>query len=606
MRKTILTLFCALLSTSIYAAIDQVTVIKNLEDGKQITTVEKLTKVGPNTYRLHIPMSDMTTSRRGYNKIQSIDIKRDEAMAVKGDEGYWVLADGRLGKFDKDNGTLIERRHPMPLYGVKKGNEAFVGIIKGLKYEFSMVVDVKNGSYDIFPRFHIRAMFSNNAKTFMLPYEDLIIDFTHFKGKKANYSSMGKEYRKYQLDRGEVRPLKQRVIDNPRLKYTAEAIFLKFQMAPFNYDEKRGPHWNTEDDPQPKVIRSYDNMMSVMKKLKELGIDKADFILTNWNERANGHNPMCSLAEPALGGNAKLKQLTKLAADLGYQVMPHILHTENYTTSPYFNKDHIRVDANGQLAFNHGMLGNGYRPCFKQVYRYHILDNYERMQKLGFNGPIHIDVTSAIVPEPCFSPDHYATRKDIAEYMNRVGLLSRLFFGGFTSEGSMDQVANSLDYVLYVSGYPSYLGGKHPLMTRNVPIWQLAYHGIILSNPFASTIDYNCITRGENEWGPKNSFTPKTRRLKMHEFGGRLTYYWHLNYDQNFPYVKQAYDEYQKVKHLQYEFMEYHDEIAPDVFVTRYSDGSRIVTNYSDKPFNYKGKGVVPALEYKLFNPEKK
>ena len=343
-----------------------------------------------------------------------------------------------------------------------------------------------------------------------------------------------------------------------------------------------------------------------MKKIKALGVDKLDICLTNWNLRANGRNPTGYLAEPELGGNAKLKEVTALAKDLGFQIAPHILHTEYYTISDEFDANDIAVDHKGKHKGYSGMGGKGFNPCFEQVFKKHILENYDRMKKLGFDAPIHIDVTSAIVPEPCFSPDHYATRKDIAEYMNRVGLLSRLFFGGFTSEGSMDQVANSLDYVLYVSGYPSYLGGKHPLMTRNVPIWQLAYHGIILSNPFASTIDYNCITRGENEWGPKNSFTPKTRRLKMHEFGGRLTYYWHLNYDQNFPYVKQAYDEYQKVKHLQYEFMEYHDEIAPDVFVTRYSVGSRIVTNYSDKPFNYKGKGVVPALEYKLFNPEKK
>ena len=52
--------------------------------------------------------------------------------------------------------------------------------------------------------------------------------------------------------------------------------------------------------------------------------------------------------------------------------------------------------------------------------------------------------------------------------------------------------------------------------------------------------------------------------------------------------------------------MDFHDEIAPDVFVTRYSDGSRIVTNYTDKPFNYKNRGVVPAMEYKLFTPEAK
>ena len=45
---------------------------------------------------------------------------------------------------------------------------------------------------------------------------------------------------------------------------------------------------------------------------------------------------------------------------------------------------------------------------------------------------------------------------------------------------------------------------------------------------------------------------------------------------------KEAYDEYQPMKNLQYEFMESHREIAPKVFVTRCSDGSKTAVNYSD------------------------
>ena len=66
--------------------------------------------------------------------------------------------------------------------------------------------------------------------------------------------------------------------------------------------------------------------------------------------------------------------------------------------------------------------------------------------------------------------------------------------------------------------------------------------------------------------------------------------------------IKEAYDEYQPVKYLQYEFMESHDEIAKDVFVTKYSDGSEIVCNYTDKAFVYRGK-TVKIMDYKLLKP---
>ena len=64
--------------------------------------------------------------------------------------------------------------------------------------------------------------------------------------------------------------------------------------------------------------------------------------------------------------------------------------------------------------------------------------------------------------------------------------------------------------------------------------------------------------------------------------------------------IKQAYDEYKKLAYLQLCFMDKHGEIAPNVFVSRYSDGSEIVSNYSDKPFAYKSQTVRP-LGYMLF-----
>ena len=40
--------------------------------------------------------------------------------------------------------------------------------------------------------------------------------------------------------------------------------------------------------------------------------------------------------------------------------------------------------------------------------------------------------------------------------------------------------------------------------------------------------------------------------------------------------------------------MDSHEEIAKDVFVTRWANGDEIVSNYTDKDFEYKGKTVKP------------
>lgn len=594
-------LFAACLFAGAFGAsamVDSAKLLITKTDNSVLSETIKLEKIDANTMRLKIPFSKFPRGgKTAFDKVKSLDVIIDDAGANKGDDGYWVLSDGRLGKFTRDNGSLVERRNPMPLYGVKKGNEAFVAIIKGLKYEFSTCVEAKDGVYKIYPRFHI-------AEIGMPPYEDIVIDFTYFKGDDANYSSMGKAYRKYQLDRGEVRPLKERMQGNPTLKYSVDTIFLKMLTSKFMYDQQPSFNWKETELPVIDKVYTFEEMKGQLKKLKDMGIDKADIVLTNWNLRANGMCPIYGKAEPELGGNAKLRELTACGKELGYQIGPHILHTEHYTVSPAFCEDDLARQLDGKYIHYNGMGGEAYCPCFKQVYLKYVLENYTNMQELGFNGPLHIDVTSAITPYPCFNLAHPCTRKDCAFYMNQIGKVSRGLFGAFSSESSCDQVANTLDYAFYVSAYPRWIGAENTLMDAMVPIWQIAYHGIILSNPFFYTIDGN-MPRGKNSPAQYNQGTPETRRIKIAEFGGRPSYYGGLSKPENYKYVKQAYDEYQPLKHLQLEFMDFHGEIAPDVFITEFSDGSKIVSNYTKKDFNYMGS-VVKALDYRLFAPEPK
>ena len=66
--------------------------------------------------------------------------------------------------------------------------------------------------------------------------------------------------------------------------------------------------------------------------------------------------------------------------------------------------------------------------------------------------------------------------------------------------------------------------------------------------------------------------------------------------------MKKMYDDYMKLRHLQYEFMESHEEIAQDVFLVKYTDGSEMLFNYRTTPFEYRGR-TVKAKEYELYNP---
>ena len=253
-----------LFSASVASAMSDVAqLVIERKNGKVTEETVKMERISKNTLRLKIPYAKYSTWF--WDDVKHIDVITEDSTAQKGDDGYWIMAEGLMGSFKADNGSYSLRKNRLPIYGVKKGNEAFVGIVKGLQYEYSMNVDVRSGLYKVFPRFHI-------AEIGMPIYEDIVIDYTYFKGKKANYSSMGKAYRNYQLERGEVLPLRERIKGNPRLKYSVDAIYLKFSMATFMRKDEtklnRGYHWKDVDEPNIQKLRDYDNMMESLKTLK--------------------------------------------------------------------------------------------------------------------------------------------------------------------------------------------------------------------------------------------------------------------------------------------------------------------------------------------------
>jgi len=162
-------------------------------------------------------------------------------------------------------------------------------------------------------------------------------------------------------------------------------------------------------------------------------------------------------------------------------------------------------------------------------------------------------------------------------------------------------LANTLDYALYIWNYPAWEGNPKRLGSKLVPLWQLVYHGIILSNPYYSTIDAlypKIYSTSDQRMAYDYLGDPETRWLKVIEFNGRPTFYY-SDYKDLKP-MKRSYEEYRPLKHLQYQLMTHHGEVTPDVFVSHFENGEEIVVNYSKAEFVYKG-GKVPSRGYRLF-----
>lgn len=585
MKKLCLALLGAMCALGAYA-FDTATLRIKYPNGKLEEKAVKMQDMGNNVYRVKVPVREIPRDAL------TIDVVADFAKAKKGEDGFYILPDGSYIEFDKDNGSDFSKRL-MPIFGAKTPRGTAVGIVKGLDLEFRPFVEVKNGEYSVFPRFDIKAMEVD-------PYEDLIVDYHKLEGDNATYSGMAREYRKYQLGRGEVKPLKERIKGNKTLEYSANSIYVRIKFAT---RVRRGVDRKKWADIPMVVQYTFDYGRDVLSRIKKEGMDNVEFCFVGWQK--GGHDgpfPDLFPVPEELGGEKGMVETINFGKNLGFQMTSHVNHHDAVKSAKRFCNEDISWDKDGN-EYKYTMLPGGqvYYNCFQVVYDRYLDEDLAKLKSLGLNGIQHVDVTTAILPHPCHNPRHPLSRKGQTEYEKKVSQKCIDVFGGYSSEAGFDHIAGVTDYVLYVN----WTGNQSPLVKKMVPIWPLVYNGIILNGgPYYATIDAPYSRDNEKFSDSNKSYTylgsTENRRMKLVEFCGRPSFYY-IDYKDLKP-MKSMYDEFMKLKHLQLEFLEDHSEIAKDVFLSKYSDGSEILFNYSDKPYKYRSETIEP-MKYKLYKP---
>lgn len=548
---------------------------------------------------LRIPRADLPRNLR------RVKVSSARARIPAGTDGYWVNSDGELGTFkarEKDGVRRSGRPH-MPFFGAVLPDAAFVAIVKGMPYNYSFTVELKKGVYELSMAydFHMEDV-----------YEDLEVEFRLLEGADASYAGMARAYREYQLGRKAVIPLKERAKTQPILDYAAQWPEIRVRNAwkPVPSPE---PEQTVKNEPPVKPVITFDRFKQIADEFRKQGIGGAEFCLVGWN--VGGHDgrwPQIFPVEPSLGGEAKLKEAIAHAQGLGYQVVAHCNHRDAYLIADSWDAEYIREkNPDGTLRRGKTTWGGGrmYTICPKRAYEKFALQQMPMVRAMGFRGLHYLDVYSCVGAERCDDPRHPLNEREGAKYVGHILQLGRDTFGGISSEGSYDQNAGQLDYVLYVSFARPFEAATYAgLVDRLVPMFQLVYNGIIFSNPYTTTV--NAQIKG------------RPSELKTIEFGGRPSFYFYANFltpgkgknwmgdvdlecgtdevlAQSVAHIKRGVDAHQKVWKLQYEYMDGHDELAQGVYRTSYSNGAKIYVNYNETPSTVDGV-TVPALDWIL------
>lgn len=527
-------------------------------------------------------------------QIDYISFKLNEEDIYSGEEGFYLVPGGNreftnqayaVGYYKKREDISFTFKDVfMPVFGFKHKNLCRTVIVEGMQYDVCEVISIENDKYNFELRWYVK---NTNF------YENIKLQVHDILDKEADYSDMARIYRNYQLEHG-FKSIKDRI--TPSLAYAVESPNIRVRMGwkpvPCKVYEQ-----TIENEPPMHVACTFYDLIKLMEEYKKIGVEKAEFCLVGWNIKGHdGRWPQAFPIEESLGGKEGLLKLIKRAKELGYKICCHTNSTDVYTIADCYNDNLVVEDKEGRIVVDttHWAGGRAYQFCPRRAYET-LDDMLMPITELGFDGTHYIDVITCIAPRVCFSKEHSTNKKESIEYWNKLLKRSKELFGSVGSEGAYDHSLKYCDTTLYASFY-DYKKEKdrvHFLSDETIPFWQLVYHGIILSNPYARTI--NAILSED-----------KDDLLKIIEYGGRphIYYYAHFVDDgsdwigRNDFYchsdeerynsalkIKETMDIMNKFSYLQYEFMEKHKKISEGKYVITYSDGSEIIVDYNEKTY---------------------
>ena len=531
-----------------------------------------------------------------FTKVKYVDVLVNETEIKAGDSGFFLcpggwwrskLHDCAIGHYtERDDIEYINYDPHMYVLGINHNNKAYIAITSGMREISNQRICVENNEYKFYYRFEV-----DEEEL----YEDIKLEIHELEGD-ISYSAMGREYRKYVLQNGFV-SIKDRL--NESLKYAAESVCVRVRMGwkpvPCTILEQ-----TEENEPPVHVACSFKQVEDLMREYKRAGIEKAEFCLVGWNKGGHdGRWPQILPPEETLGGKDDLLSLIKTAKELGYTIAPHTNSTDSYTLAENFDWDFVVRKKDGSPSIEAERWGGGrtYNVCPKKSLEL-AYETFPPVAELGFYGAHYIDVITATPPRYCYNAAHPVNRKEACEYFDKLFRYSRELFGTVGCEVGMEHSMKNCDFILY-STMDNGLDRKvekSDLFSEYVPFWHIVFHGIVLSNPYAGTVNA-AINRNPDAL------------LRLIEFGGRPVIYYYSKFvsdgtdwmgDIDFRMdteedIKSGTESalntvniYNEMSYLQYEFMDKHEKIGENRYRTTYSDGSEVTVDYNKKTFSIK------------------
>lgn len=529
------------------------------------------------------------------------------ADAAAGEDGYYIIPSVTmhfLTRFlPRENSQWLSRNNTMTMLGVKKGDTAYLICVEGMQFDYGIRIQVQDGTYSLSLEYDLE----------QAPlYEDVVLDIYTLTGEDADYNGIARLYRSIRVREMGLIPLRERASSSPALAYALEGmpvirIRMGWKPVPTPVDEQ-----TPATEPPMHRACTFADVEALMEEMHEQGILRAELCLVGWNIRGHdGRWPQAFPIEPELGGEEGLRQLVAHANRLGYRIVCHTNHSDAYRIADSFDETDLIKKPSGAVSVNDTSWSGGrmYNLCPIPALEKHQIPILEKLREIGCSGFQYTDVISVVPPRNCFDEQHPVTARECAAYWRKILAQNAAYLGGSSSEGTFDFSLPSLDFGLYTVFH--LLEGRPPLADEDIPLFSLVYHGYVLSNPSAETVNYTV----------KDAAT----RLKFFEYGGNPAIYFYSRFvgegrsnwmgdtdmycgtdaqrRESARQIRAMMDDYMPTAARQTATMDRHEKLADGVFCITYSDGWRMAVNYTASDCTV-GAYTVSSEDYLLIPPE--
>jgi hypothetical protein len=430
----------------------------------------------------------LTLKKEQLRDVDKIFLLPELSRAKAGEEGYYIIPrnigmPGEVQTFFKqrEDTEYIYKKMLMAFYGIKKRdlccivrferNYQYVirtSVVGGV-YENTLVIDFKGGDE--------------------APYDDIRLEVIMLRDED-DYNTMAATERNIRLERGEIRTLKEKCMESDAVEYARKYPLIRIRMgwkpAPSSVE-----HQTIDNEPPMYVACDFAGVRAIADELKKQGVPGAELQLVGWNVRGHdGRYPQIFPVEPALGGEVELRKTIDYVKALGYRISLHTNLIDAYEIASNFNWNDICVDRQGEYRIT-GQYSGGcaWRLCQKQQLN-NMKAMHEPLRDYGLNGVHYVDVISIVIPDVCHSKEHPESSAEGIKDAQKAMKYIRDTFGAFSSEGGMDFTLGQLDFALYLNFGQGRCKKDMTLADAHLPIYEMAYHGIVLYNPGSGTINY--------------------------------------------------------------------------------------------------------------------